>query len=256
MAVGSSPLIAEEIKAIAQSFLGEEIFIGTQITCDVAENTFYVCAKTQENFLREKIPVEKLFVFDLHPTTKFFLDIAKIPVGSEVYVFNNLLPYTKLLAEECKSLGITSLKFFPITYDDMNPAEVLRRLKRANYIIGIECLTGEQMLLSKKYRDCLRPDVKIISGKRAASVSSASKLLAGIAQFYLAELAGEKNKYDEQTLTGEKIIKILKNASVKAVIGQIGGNSSAEENFGGNETFEEQLSVLNYLREKFLRLGA
>ena len=67
-AVGSSPLIAEEIKSVVQSFLGEEIFIDTATTKEVKQtevDTFYICAKSQENFLRTKIPAEKLFVFDL-----------------------------------------------------------------------------------------------------------------------------------------------------------------------------------------------
>ena len=67
-AVGSSPLIAEEIKSVVQSFLGEEIFIDTATTKEVKQievDTFYICAKSQENFLRTKIPAENLFVFDL-----------------------------------------------------------------------------------------------------------------------------------------------------------------------------------------------
>lgn len=256
-AVGSSPLIADEIKSITQSFLGEEIFITTKTTrevADVEENNFYICAKTQENVLREKIPINKLFVFDLHPTTKFFLDIAKIPADENVFVFNNRLPYTKLIEEECKSLGITSLKFFPIAYDDMPHEEILKRLQKADYIIGIECLTGEQMLLSKKYRPYLKANVIIISGKRAASVSSASKLLAAIAEFYQVELLTEKNSRDSIKI-GEKIIRILKNASAKAVIGQIGGASHFADNLTDNLTdIDEQISVLKYLHEKFLRL--
>ena len=158
IAAGSSPLIAEEIKSVAQSFPGEEIFIDTATTDEIKtppENIFCVCAVTQAEKLSRVVPADKLFVFDLHPTTKFFLDIARIPSGSEVYVFNNLLPYTKLLAEECRALGVDRLL--------------------------------EHVLL-KNYRDDLRDDVKILAGKRAASA--------------------------------------------KAIIGQIGGNSCTEENFG------------------------
>lgn len=74
-AVGSSPLIADEIKSIAESFLGKEIFIDAVATSSIEraeENTFYVCAKSQEPCLIEKIPREKIFIFDLHPTTNFF----------------------------------------------------------------------------------------------------------------------------------------------------------------------------------------
>ena len=252
IAAGSSPLIAEEIKSVAQSFLGEEIFIDTATTDEIKtppENIFCVCAVTQAEKLSRVVPADKLFVFDLHPTTKFFLDIAKIPDGSEVCVFNNLLPYTKILAEECRALGIDKINFHSTAYDEMPAAEVRARLQKAQYIIGVDRLL-ENVLL-KTYKNCLRPDVKIIAGKRAASVNSACKLLAGIAEFYHGELVKEKKSRN----TVGKIIRTLKNASAKAIIGQIGGNSCTEENFGDVETFDEQLSILNYLREKFLLMS-
>ena len=257
VAAGSSPLIADEIKSIAQSFLGEEIFIDTALTDDIKsldEKNFCVCAVTQAEKLSRVISPEKLFVFDLHPTTKFFLDIAKIPEGAEVYVFNNRLPYTKLLAQECRSLGVDKIFFHSIAYDEMPAAEVRDRLQKARYIIGVDRLVGENFLF-QRYRDCLRPDVKIIAGKRAASVASASKLLAGIAEFYHAELSTQKKSREPNPTCG-KIIRILKSASAKAVIGQIGGTSCAEEHFGNVATFDEQLSILEYLREKFLLLSA
>ena len=45
----------------------------------------------------------------------------------------------------------------------------------------------------------------------------------------------------------------LKNASAKAVIEQLGGNSCSAEKFDDIETLDEQLFVLNYLQEKFLK---
>ena len=255
IAVGSSPLIADEIKSVAQSFLGEEIFIDTATTDEIkipAEYIFYVCAVTQAEKLSRVVPEDKLFVFDLHPTTKFFLDIAKIPAGAEVYVFNNLLPYTKLLAEECRALGVDKINFHSTAYAEMPFEEVCARLKAAKYIIGVDRLV-EHVLLTT-YREFLRPDVKIIAGKRAASIPSASKLLAGIAKFYLNALSDEKNPRAVESCG--KIIRILKSASAKAVIGQIGGFSYGADNFGGEETLDEQISMLNYLHEKFLRLSA
>lgn len=273
-AVGSSPLIADEIKSVAQSFIGEEIFIDTATTGNVKtaeENTFYICAKSQENFLRTKLPTENIFIFDLHPTTKFFLDIAKIPAGSEVYVFNNLLPYTKLLAEECQALGVDKVNFHSVAYDEMSAEEVCAALSKARYIIGVDCLVGEQMLFSEIYRDCLRSDVKIIAGKRAASIPSASKLLAGVAEFYYNSLLEEKNSLandDPEQIKSllNKIcqtIKILRRAVNHVVTGQvvINGNSNSAEEFIVTrneinlELLNEQLQVLFYIKQKIQGLS-
>lgn len=274
-AVGSSPLIANEIKSVAQSFLGEEIFIGTATTKEVTHSeaeTFYVCAKSQESFLRTKIPPENLFVFDLHPTTKFFLDIAQIPSGSEVYVFNNLLPYTKLLAEECRALGVDKFTFHSVAYDEMPAAEVRERLSKARYIIGVDCLVGEQMLFSDAYRENLRPDVKIIAGKRVASIPSASKLLAGVAEFFCKSLLAEKNSLHTdapaqiETLLGKirKTVEMLKRAVNHVVTGQvvITDNSHSAENPAASskspinlELLNEQLQVLFYIKQKIQGLS-
>ena len=279
-AVGSSTLIAEEIKSVVQSFLGEEIFIDTAMTKEVKQteaDTFYICAKSQEDFLRTKIPAENLFVFDLHPTTKFFLDIAQIPVGSEVYVFNNLLSYTKLLAEECRALGVDKVNFHSIAYDEMSADEVYAALGKARYIIGVDCLVGEQMLFSDIYRGYLRSDVKIIAGKRVASIPSASKLLAGVAEFYYESLLKEKNTLEEKNtldnscpeqieLLLDKVcrtIKILRRAVNHVVTGQvvINGNSNSTKEFIVSskskidlKLLNEQLQVLFYIKQKIIRL--
>lgn len=274
-AVGSSPLIADEIKSVAQSFIGTEIFIDTATTREVEQSetdTFYICAKSQEHFLQSFVPSENLFVFDLHPTTKFFLDIAQIPAGSQVYVFNNLLPYTKLLATECRALGVDNVNFHSIAYDEMSFEEVCAALTSARYIIGVDCLVGEKMLFSETYRECLRPDVKIIAGKRVASIQSASKLLAGVAGFYYEALLEEKNflidnRSEQLAPLLHKIcktIKMLRNAVNQVVTGQVDitGNRNFSEEFTVNadsnevlESIDEQLQVLFYIMQKIERLS-
>lgn len=274
-AVGSSPLIADEIKSVAQSFIGTDIFIGTATTKEVGQveaDTFYICAKSQENFLRTKLSQKNLFVFDLHPTTKFFLDIAQIPAGSEVYVFNNLLPYTKLLVTECRALGVDKVNFHSIAYDEMPEEEVCAALRRAYYIIGVDCLVGEQMLFSETYRKCLRSDVKIIAGKRVASIPSASRLLAGVAEFYYESLLEEKNNLggnvSEQleTLLSKirRVIKLLRSAVNHVVTGQVDitGNQGFYDELTVNsdsrkvlESINEQLQVLFYIKQKIQKLS-
>ena len=273
-AVGSSPLIADEIKSIAESFLGNEIFIDAVATENVAHaeaDTFYVCAKSQEPYLIERIPRENIFIFDLHPTTKFFLDIAQIPANEFVCVFNNRLPYTKLLIDECRGLGITQLNFFPAAYEDMALTEVADRLQRAGVVIGIECLMGKRMLLSEKFSPYLKANVKIISGKRVASVKSFGKLLAGIADFYYAALVDEKNFLnavgsDQIKILSDKIaqtVNMLKSAVNHAVTAQVDFNgksnlsdevAASEQNQIDSTTVDEQLRVLRYIKKKIQAL--
>ncbi len=206
MAVGSDELIADEIKAITESFLEGAIPIETISTEEVKEadpDAFYICATTQEKFLSRIVPGEQLFVFDLHPTEEFFAAIARTPPTEEVYVFNNHLAYTNLLIRECKERGMTNLRFRPISFWEQPRKEVLRMLRKARYIIGVDRMMGSQTLFSAKYRFCLRDDVKIIAGRRAASVGSAGRLLTGIASFYEKEMHKERKNLKTQLENGE-----------------------------------------------------
>ena len=127
------------------------------------------------------------------------------------------------------------------------------------------------MLFSKTYRNYLRPDVKIIAGKRTASISSASKLLAGVAEFYHESLLEEKNFLTnaperQETLLNKicAVIKMLRSAINHVVTGQVdsGGNLNLSDkivvNSGGKTTLEsinEQLQILFYIKQKIQKLS-
>lgn len=280
-AVGSSRLIAGEIKEIIESFLGHSFPIAIETTSAVKSaepDTFYICATTQKEALAAAIPPKRLFVFDLHPTTMFFLSIAKIPAGEEVVVFNNLLPYTELLARECRELGIRHLRFRPVAYDEMDEGEIRKRLAAARYIIGVDRMTGGDVLLSDTYRPYLREDVKIIAGQRTASVASENLLLAGIASAYLEEFHQEEQKLQTKCGAGaplgtetaslsqkiSRIFQILKNASLQTVTSQIVGGATpplhdfAERPEASPATMEfvqGQLDALRYLQKKLAQLS-
>ena len=247
VAVGSSPLVAGEICGITSSFLAIEQKITQAVTKDIEKaepDTFYVCANTQGNKLAKTIPADKLYVFELTPTTRFFLDIAKIPAGETVYVFNNLCEYAYLLAERCKNLGINYLRFEPIAYEEMAEHLVIDKLKQAKYIIGVDVFVGKNILQAGVYGKYLRDDINIISGRRTASVKSANKLLAAIADYYYDCLAKEiqlKGKYSDKQIADlsnyiQKIIYGLQRSVLQTVTTQVVGSVS-----GGGLTSETEM---------------
>lgn len=208
MAVGSDALIADEIKAITESFIEGAIPIETITTEEVRgldPEAFYICATTQEEQLSQLIPRDQLFVFDLHPTEEFFAAIARVPSSEDIYVFNNRSAYTKLLIRECEERGLGSLQFHAISFQEQRRKEVLRLLRKARYIIGVDRMMGSQTLFSAKYRFCLRNDVKIIAGRRAASASSAGRLLTGIAEYYEKAMHREWRALKVQMEQGERV---------------------------------------------------
>lgn len=253
IATGSSPIIAEEIRTIVESFLGTALPLETAVTDEVTSHlsqAFYVCALTQGEKLGKIIPQDRLFVFDLHPTTKFFLDIAKIPAGSDVYVFNNLRPYTNLLAEECRQLGLGNLSFHSLPYAELEEADVCQQLRHASCIIGVDCLV-ENVLKKPPYLGALQKETIIIGGKRTASMASAGKFLAGIAAYYREALENGSLK------SASPVIAALKSAAARLITSSLGTASPADASeislpLGPSE----ELSLLHYLQDKFDRLKA
>lgn len=281
VAVGSSELVAHEIADITSALLGFSLPIETMLTTKIkcpAPDTFYICAVTQEARLRSVLPDGQLYVFDLHPTTRFFLDIAKIPAGETVYVFNNLYPYTELLIQECHELGINKLHFRSLAFEEMALPALMRELEQARWLIGVEPFVGKKLLLAPPHREHLRYDLTIIPGHRTASVTSACHLLTGLAEYCQLHL---KREYQElctpveppkESLFAlareiEKITRLLQRSSLEAIKQQIGGiispdadiptDCSQEEAHNDNPRalIQDRFATLAYLTDRLNRLS-
>lgn len=246
-AVGSSNLVAEEIATILHTFL-PDLPVCTMTTQEITtaeKNTLYICANTQGDKLKGKIPAKQLYIFHLEPTTVFFLALAKIPAGETVYIFNNLLPYAELLQKRCEVMGLASLHFVPLAYEEMDEAVLKDSLQQARYIIGVDIFVGENVLQKVPYARYLRKDVKILAGSRTASVASANQLLAGMADYYygwekekLAEIKARHTAQDVALSTQdckewlERIQKrkaMLQQGVLHSVMIQIGLQGNQEE---------------------------
>lgn len=276
IAVGSSPLVAREIATILSPILSTlpQLKTDTAATgdiCQPAKDTFYICANTQGTRLQNIVPQEQLFILRLQPTTRFFLDIAKIPAGETVYIFNNLLPYAKLLMQECQELGIDRLNFRPLAFEEMPEETVCQELSRAKWLIGVSPFVGKGILFSDRYRSYLRPDLKVIPGRRTASVASACRFLAALAHFYQRELQQEKllitTSAAKQSLASQtdQLTRQLQQASLEIIKQQINGPAD-EENIAApanlpkegapSPSMSEALKNLNYLVRRIERLAA
>lgn len=240
-AVGSSPLVAAELHRILKTIIGFSMPIDDTVTKAIEKvepHKLYVCANTQGAALQKILPADKLFVFDLTPTTKFFIDIAQIPAGETVLVFNNLYEYTELLINKCRELGIDKLNFQTAAYEEMTKDDLHKALQAAHYIIGVDVFAGAAVLQSANYHRYLRPDVKIISGRRTASVASANRLLAAISDNYYKYFSDKLSALSAAEVTTaaatdlsrlskrlQEIIKGLKTSVLQSVTTQVTGKS-------------------------------
>ena len=273
-AVGSNLLVAAELRHILYSIIGRKLPIKEAVTSEIKtaeDNTFYICAKTQGPSLSKIVPASRLFVFDLQPTTKFFLNIAQIPACENVLVFNNRIEYAQLLINQCHKLGIDKLIFEVAAYEELSPAALHEKLSEAHYIIGVEAFTGSAILQSEKYKPYLRQDVKIISGQRTASVASANRLLLALSEYYylhysssLAKAANEPTTIEYISQSLQELITGLQQSVLQTVTLQIIGQGKATENkqqavtkfhpATNLITVQKQLEELAFLKEKIFHL--
>ena len=196
---------AEEIASIVRSFLESMVPIKT-VTIDkiaVEEDCLYIAPSSEKDGLK-KIPKDRLSFFDMHPTDDFFAKVRKIPENYPIYVFNGHFSYVNLLRKECRRRGIRR-NFFPIAFLDQPKKDVEFLLKRAEYIVGIDYKMGTQALFSERYRGFLRGNVKIITGRRAASAHSAGKLLGKIATYHERKMKAEFKRIKTLHESGEDI---------------------------------------------------
>ena len=228
-AVGSSPLIAEEIQDIAYTLFSERIPVITRQTEEITDDRsadLYLCARTQYEHLSQIIPKERLFLMELQPDSTFFFAIARIPPGRDVHIFNNYSAYPKALAAYCRSLGMDQVNYIPLAFEETPEADLLEILAHASYIIGVDRFLN--LLRKSPYRDVLRPEVKIIAGKRTASPRSAFAVLRSLSRLLLSELHtrwSTSAQYSDAQLRmlaadADSALDILQAGTIRTVVSQ------------------------------------
>ena len=192
---GSNQRNAEEVLDAMRLILGN-IVCGASLVCtqeitDPLTADLFVCATTQADALALRVPQDRRIVLDLQPTSQFYVEVARIPAGARVVIFNSNSRYPQRLTESCRRLGIDHLQYEILAYEEMETAEIKKMLQRADYIIGIDRQVNEDVLLSAAYCAYLRPDVHIIGIRRVASMQSACMLIQWVASFLHQSVAAQ-----------------------------------------------------------------
>lgn len=191
-AVGSNTLVAHEVQGIIESVFGDAVIVAPVLTQELTDHSIaelFLCGPTQVDRLLRVIPAEKIIALNMMPTAQFWVKVARIPVGSQVIIFNNGSRFIQMLMDSCSALGIDGLEFIPVAYEEMSEDEVAGILKQARFIIGVDYLVGPQVLLAEKYAELLKTDVVVIGSKRMASVQSTCNLIQRVAIHFHSEIS-------------------------------------------------------------------
>lgn len=179
-------LIANELMVAVQQILGNSFDVHACPINSLPEHTgadLFLCVSSRKTELAKKIPQDKIVGIELLPYNYFFIQVAKLPVGATVHIFNNSTSYAKKLEEYCGELSIDHIRFEYISYDEITEEEAGKRLAVAKFIVGVETIVGAEGVLNQKFKKYIQPDARIIAAKRIASVESACELMQWITSF-------------------------------------------------------------------------
>ncbi|SDF59247.1 methyl-accepting chemotaxis protein [Sporolituus thermophilus] len=191
--VGSSQLVADELLEAARHFIpgleGRAYAIKALTDHQVAD--LFICLPTRVDEAAQKIPRDKIVALELVPDAAFFVQVAQIPHGETVTVFNNNTAQAAKIAKYCQDIGINQVTFQYAPYDELSESELAMLLQDARYIIGAEKIVGTGSVLLSRYRHYLPPDVKIIGARRVATADSVCAVIRWLTLFAHRQLATE-----------------------------------------------------------------
>ncbi len=196
-AVGSSGSIGHEIEDSLNSIFTDKIPIKRFKTQEIITHTdgdLYVCNSSQYAALLNYVPAEKILLLNISPTPQFYLKMATIPAGSDVYIVNSQLPFIEQLISSCRDMGVDSLNFIPVPYMEMDISTVCNLLKDAKYIAGVDRLLNDDILSNDIIRPYLRPDVTWLGAKRIAAPSSIFAVINRVNQIIREKATTELNE--------------------------------------------------------------
>ena len=208
LAVASLDVAIQELYSAVKLILGDVCTIQTILTKDVKDDSgadLFVCGITQFDQLAQVVPREKIILFELRFTSQFFIQVARIPAGEDVYVLNTNMMLIKRLIQNFSNLGIREINFLPIATEAMCENEITERLQKAKYLIGIEEFLQVMFNSNMQYTKYINKNIKIIGGKRVASMESACRLIQWVAES-LNKVAAEKVATVANTLNSSPAI--------------------------------------------------
>jgi hypothetical protein len=140
-----------------------------------------VCFSNREQELQQKLGADKVIGVEMRAPTLFFVQVARIPTGDRVVVFNNSKGGADTILKYLEQYNISHFQIETALFDEMSEALVREKLAAANYVIGNAGFMAPGKILYTKYGDSLRTETKIIvSPPREPSPETLGRMAARI----------------------------------------------------------------------------
>jgi len=195
VAIGANTANAGEIKRVVVGAIGGDAVV-TTATLDnykeIADADLYVCLINRKQEVTATFGAEKVVDLTLVPPTEFFLEVSRIPAGSNVIIFNNSVSGTHVLTERLQQYGLTHVRYEVVPYDEWDFRQVAEKLATAQYIIGGIAYVGEASPLRTKFAACIPQGAVIIQRPpRIATQESLSRQTNVYSSMYHKRIVAE-----------------------------------------------------------------
>ncbi|TCL39850.1 methyl-accepting chemotaxis protein (MCP) signaling protein [Anaerospora hongkongensis] len=137
----------------------------------------YVCFANREKDFIHKHGAEKVIALDMRPPAHFFIQIARIPEGEKVVLFNTSQSGADITLKLLKEYHLDHLIYDVIAFDEISEEVTRQKLSEAKYIIGNDVFVSKDKILYTRFARALSPDVTVIaSPPREATPASVSRM--------------------------------------------------------------------------------
>ena len=193
----------------------------------------YVCFSNREKEFINKYGAKKVAAVEMRAPALFFIQIARIPKGERVVIFNNSQSGADIILKYLKEYQLNHLSYEVVAFDE-NPEGIIRQnLSSAKYIIGNDGFTSPGKILYTKFGSILRSDVTVIaSPPREATPNSISLMAKKIIVF-----AQEQDKNDLLLNQAQRI-----NESITHIAATVEELNASQEELAANMVEVAKLS--------------
>ncbi|WP_407309526.1 methyl-accepting chemotaxis protein [Desulfosporosinus sp. SB140] len=193
--IGSSLLVAEELYRVTEMFFNNKVEMFNkydirQLPKHLPEDLFVVLPTRVEQ-ASQFVPREKILGVELLPEPQLYVEVAKIPEGKAVGIFNNNSAQGNQIVAYLHSYGLDQFNYTVIPFDELTDSEVIERVGQVEVLIGMKGFVGSNEVLFKQYRDALRSECKIISFNRTIKPQGIMDIMERITLFNYQSMAKE-----------------------------------------------------------------
>ncbi|MEA4902259.1 methyl-accepting chemotaxis protein [Desulfitobacterium sp.] len=233
--IGSSLPVANELFRVTELFFSDKVEMVNKYDIRKLPNNLtedlFIVLPTRVEQASQYVPREKVLGVELIPEVQLYVEVAKIPKGKSVGIFNNNTAQGNKILGYIQSYGLNHLNYTVIPFDELSEDQVKELIQENDVILGMGGFVGKDEVLYTKYREALKPGQQVISFQRTIKPQGIMDIIEQITLFSYRKMAKEcqevsvllNSRMQEVMATSENVTESMKQTddSVKEAIKMI-----------------------------------